>query len=584
MSFSASINFKAIDNLTAPIKRMSQATSSFAHSASASFSKASASMNDFAGKTLSRLDKVNSKASTTRSVFEGIIGANLLQSGVSGLIQFGKEGLKLASDLTEVQNVVDTTFRANSAAIDEWAKKSPAQFGVSTLQAKQFTGTLGAMMKSSGMASGRLVKMSTDMVGLAGDMASFYNLPVEEAFEKIRSGISGETEPLKQLGINMSVANLSAYAMSKGIGKSYDKMTQAEQMQLRYNYLMKVSKDAQGDFSKTLETSAANQARVMEMQKKALAADLMTKLLPSQINMYTKLNEIFGWLIKNVSWLAVVIKMVAGVLVLMAAKYILVKTAIMVLTAYQYAYSAALAISYIATGKMSLGLLANANALKIVTIWEIAGAAAQWLFNASLYGCPIVWIIAGILAIIAVVVLMIVYWKQIKETIDKFSNSAVFQILALAMPILKILELISFIQDRWEGLKQAFTFGFFNGLKEVGKMLLNFVLKPLEVILNTIGKVTGANWAKNAAKGLGDFRMGLDNNLIAKQQPYKQGEQPNYVEKPVNKDATIMTYKKLTETNSKQNVQITIDDMMGRASVNGDTSPIPVIVNSTRRM
>ena len=440
------------------------------------------------------------------------------------------------------------------------------------------------MMKSSGMASGKLVQMSTDMVGLAGDMASFYNLPVEEAFEKIRSGISGETEPLKQLGINMSVANLSAYAMSKGIGKSYDKMTQAEQMQLRYNYLMKVSKDAQGDFSKTLETSAANQARVMEMQKKALAADLMTKLLPSQISMYTKLNETFGWLIKNVSWLAVVIKIVAGVLILMAAKYILVKTTIMVLTAYQYAYSAALAISYIATGKMSLGLLANANALKIVTFWETAGAAAQWLFNASLYGCPVVWIVAGIFAIVAAVVLMIVYWKQIKETIDKFGNSAVFQILALVFPILKIIELISFIQDRWEGLKKAFSFGFFNGLKEVGKMLLNFILKPLEVILSAIGKITGANWAKDAAKGLGNFRAGLDNNLIAKQQPYKQGSQPNYVEKPVNKDATILTYKKLTETNSKQNVQITIDDMMGRASVNGDTSPIPVIVNSTRRL
>ena len=94
-------------------------------------------------------------------------------------------------------------------------------------------------------------------------MASFYNLNSDEAFAKIRSGISGETEPLKQLGINMSVANLEAYAMAQGIDKSYDSMTQAEQVMLRYNYLLSVTGDAQGDFART-SGSFANQQKLLK--------------------------------------------------------------------------------------------------------------------------------------------------------------------------------------------------------------------------------------------------------------------------------------------------------------------------------
>ena len=125
------------------------------------------------------------------------------------LLDIGKEAISAASDLQEVQNVVDTTFgKSGAAKIESWAKSAGAQFGLTETQAKRFTSTIGAMMKSSGLAGSEIVDMSTDLAGLAADMASFYNLDFDEAFQKIRSGISGETEPLKQLGINMSVANL----------------------------------------------------------------------------------------------------------------------------------------------------------------------------------------------------------------------------------------------------------------------------------------------------------------------------------------------------------------------------------------
>ena len=144
------------------------------------------------------------------------------------VIAFGKAAISVASDLNEVQNVVDTTFGDGSVKIDEWAKNAAEAFGESELQAKQFTSTLGAMFKSMGVGQADMEEMSMSLAGLAGDMASFYNLDPTEAFEKLRSGISGETEPLKQLGINMSVVNLEAFAMSEGITKSYQEMTQAE--------------------------------------------------------------------------------------------------------------------------------------------------------------------------------------------------------------------------------------------------------------------------------------------------------------------------------------------------------------------
>ena len=151
---------------------------------------------------------------------------------------------------------------------------------MSELSAKKFNGTMGAMLKSMKLSDDEILKMSTDMVGLAGDFASFYNLDSEEAFNKIRAGISGETEPLKQLGINMSVANLEAYAMSQGIDKAYNSMTQAEQATLRYNYLMSVTADAQGDFAKTSD-SFANQQRIAQLQLENLATSIGSFLLPS---------------------------------------------------------------------------------------------------------------------------------------------------------------------------------------------------------------------------------------------------------------------------------------------------------------
>lgn len=187
-------------------------------------------------------------------------GVNTVINGVTGSIS---ESIELASDLTETQNVVDVTFEDSASTINKWAQEALNAYGITETKAKQYSSTLGAMLKSMGIADDQVLQMSMDMAGLAADMASFYNLDHDTAFEKIRSGISGETEPLKALGINMSVANLNAFALEKGMNKAFDKMSQAEQATLRYQYLLEATKDAQGDFARTGD-SFSNEMRKLQ--------------------------------------------------------------------------------------------------------------------------------------------------------------------------------------------------------------------------------------------------------------------------------------------------------------------------------
>ena len=210
------------------------------------------------------------------------------------LLNIGKDAIQAASDLQEVQNVVDVTFgNAGAKKIEAWAKAAGEQFGLTETQAKKFTSTLGAMMKSSGLAGDEIVDMSTDMAGLAADMASFYNLDFDTAFQKIRSGISGETEPLKQLGINMSVANLEAFALQKGLDKTFSEMTQGEQVMLRYQYLMSATADAQGDFSRTMD-GFANSKRLFETNLETLKTNLGGFLLDVVTPVIGGINDLFA--------------------------------------------------------------------------------------------------------------------------------------------------------------------------------------------------------------------------------------------------------------------------------------------------
>jgi hypothetical protein len=181
------------------------------------------------------------------SVFSGTFIAGLASQALgvawSEAKTFVSQGIELASSLAEVTNVVYTTFTSSADKIYSFAKTAKESFGISELAALQFSGTMGAMLKSIGINGNEIDTYATKLVSLAGDIASFYNIDTSTAFEKIRSGVAGEIEPLRQLGIEMSVANVEAYALAQGLEKSYEKMSQEEQTLMRMGYLLSVTGD-----------------------------------------------------------------------------------------------------------------------------------------------------------------------------------------------------------------------------------------------------------------------------------------------------------------------------------------------------
>ena len=212
---------------------------------------------------------------------------------LAALVAVGKKCLELSSDLAEVQNVVETTFGKSSNIINEFAESALKNFGLTELQAKKYVSTLGAIAKASGESEDATLQMSTNLTKLTADVASFFNYDYDTAFNKIRSGLTGETEPLKDLGVVMTVANLEQYRLAQGIQTSYSAMSSAEQMALRYNYIMQALTDTQGDFNKT-QASWANQLRVLQGQAQQLGAILGNLLQKVLYPVLSVVNVILG--------------------------------------------------------------------------------------------------------------------------------------------------------------------------------------------------------------------------------------------------------------------------------------------------
>lgn len=375
-----------------------------------------------------------------------------------------KTGVDYASDLAEVQNVVDVTFRGSASAIDSWAKTTLDAYGMNEVSAKRYAGTIGAMLKSSGLAGDSIVGMSKDMVGLAGDMASFYNLDLETAFQKIRSGISGETEPLKQLGINMSVANLEAYALAQGMKKSYSEMSQAEQVMLRYNYLMSATADAQGDFARTSD-SWANQTRLLSESWLQFTGILAEQFLPMLTTVVSWLNNVVSFLTENAETVTTVLLAVGAAIGVVAA------------------------------------------ALLIWKLVTLAQAAAQWILNSALLANPLTWIVLLIAAVVAALVVWIRHvggltnaWNICKAALlvawaaIKVAWYAV--VYGVMWGVNKVLDFVDLLKLCWQKAGVAIA-NFMGDMKvSVLTILQNMINGAIDIINNFIGllnKIPGVN-------------------------------------------------------------------------------------------
>ena len=218
---------------------------------------------------------------------------------IGKLAQFGKECVELGSNLSEVQNVVDVTFTTMSDKVNEFAKNAMTSAGLSETMAKRYVGTFGAMSKSFGFSEAQAYDMSTALTQLTGDVASFYNISQDEAYTKLKSVFTGETETLKDLGVVLTQNALDQYALANGYGKTTSAMTEQEKVALRLAFVQKQLSAASGDFIRT-SGSWANQVRVMQLQLQSLKATVGQGL----INLFTPVLRVINILLGKLATLA----------------------------------------------------------------------------------------------------------------------------------------------------------------------------------------------------------------------------------------------------------------------------------------
>lgn len=243
------------------------------------------------------------------------------------------DSITLASDLTEVQNVVDVTFGDMAYKVEEFAQTSIEQFGMSELTLKQVASQFQAMgtavnisNKSIGSANQYLNKATNGYVGLAddmsdvsltltkltADMASFYNMSQEDVAEDLQSIFTGMVQPMRTYGIDLTNATLKEWAMTQGLNSNIDAMSQAEKTMLRYQYVLAHTNAAQGDFARTADTWA-NQIRILKQNFQQLSIIVgntfinalkplvkavnaaMSSILNFATTVYNALGKIFGW-------------------------------------------------------------------------------------------------------------------------------------------------------------------------------------------------------------------------------------------------------------------------------------------------
>jgi phage-related minor tail protein len=199
-----------------------------------------------------------------------------------------------ASDLNESMNKVEVAFKESANSVKQFSDTTLDSFGIAKGTALDMAALFGDMGTAMGQTPAEAAKMSTSLVGLAGDLASFKNIGIDQAEEALKGIFTGEGESLKSLGVIMLDSTLQEYAQAQGIKKKYSEMTQAEKVQLRYNYVMDKTKNAQGDFARTSD-GTANSMRIMQESLKELSAEFGEVLLPIITPIIQKLTELIKW-------------------------------------------------------------------------------------------------------------------------------------------------------------------------------------------------------------------------------------------------------------------------------------------------
>lgn len=295
-------------NVSANIIRMTEALANLAKTGASSGRAATSlgkSLNIFSGSA----NKAKSSSFSLAAAFGKLYASYWLLFRAFSKI---KDAIDISSSLTEVENVVRTTFGNYEKLIQDFSKTSIQDFGMSELTAKQVASRFQAMGTAMGFSQGKMADMSLQLTKLTADMASFYDMEQSDVARNLQAVFTGETKPLRKYGLDLTQATLKEWAMKQGLDADISSMTQAEKTMLRYQYVMANTAAAQGDFARTSDTWA-NQIRILKQSFEQLAAIIggalinafkpfvrtlnavMQKVIAFATTVTNALGSIFGW-------------------------------------------------------------------------------------------------------------------------------------------------------------------------------------------------------------------------------------------------------------------------------------------------
>lgn len=223
------------------------------------------------------------------------LGAKMSMAVTLPLIGAGAAALKFAASAQESENLFEVSMGNMAASARKWSQDTSKALGLNSYEVRKNVGTFNVMLNSMGLAEAKAYDMSKGMTKLAYDMASFYDLSNEEAFDKLRSGISGEMEPLKRLGILVDEETVKQYAYANGIANTGDKLTQQQKIMARYGSIMQQTSKAQGDLERT-GGSFTNQLKRLQNQTTEVAIEFGKILIPAAQKLINVAMSAADWL------------------------------------------------------------------------------------------------------------------------------------------------------------------------------------------------------------------------------------------------------------------------------------------------
>ena len=209
------------------------------------------------------VEQVNSQLTAFSKGMKAIAGVSAAVFAAQPIIDWAKQGVMAASDFNEALNKVNVVFGDSARAVEAWSKNSVDAMGLTQGAALEAAGTFGNLLTSFGASKQAAADMSTQLVQLAADMASFNNTSIEDAINAIRSGLSGETEPLKRFGVTLTDVRLRAEGAAQGLDTTAASLSPLTKSMAAYSLIMKDTANAQGDFARTGD-GFANQLRKLQ--------------------------------------------------------------------------------------------------------------------------------------------------------------------------------------------------------------------------------------------------------------------------------------------------------------------------------